>query len=144
MKAFKSVLIIAFLVLLVVAFVAAVVGAVTGEVFGLFDFEVIEGFFVGIGGEELITGVIVAAITLVPQLGMNFLNWLKNKFGLEDEPAHDFIFVVLFLFSGVGLLVTGTLDIAGMAFTLENLITTGLSIYGLSQLAYNRLWGNKV
>ena len=126
--------------LLVVVLVVVIYGAIMGDVFGLFDFAVIVGFFGGFSGEQVIMGIIVLLFTLVPQFGLAFFNWLKQKFQLVDEQAHDLVFVVCYLFSAIALLVTGTLDLSGLEFTLANFLTIGTSIYGLSQLAFKRIF----
>ena len=126
--------------LLIVVLVAVVYGAIAGDVFGLFDFAVIVGFFGGFSGEQVIMGVLVLVFTLVPQFGITFFNWLKRKFQLIDEQAHDMIFIVCYIFSAIALLITGSLDLAGLEFTLANLLMIGTSIYGLSQLAFKRIF----
>lgn len=139
MRVFRASIIVLVLALLAVAFVGLIYGAVVGDVFGLFSYDVIVNFFSGYTGEEVAFGMVVAIFTLVPNFGVAFLSWLKNLFGLSDKQAHDFIFVVSFIISGIALLVTGSLEVAGLEFTLRNLGSTGLVIYGLSQLIYNRI-----
>ena len=142
MRVFKASLSVLLLLLMVVVVVAVVYGAIVGDVFGLFDFDVIVGFFGGFSGEQVIVGIIVVLFTLVPQFGLSFFNWLKRKFQMIDKQAHDLIFVVCYIFSATCLLVTGTLDLSGLEFTLANFLTIGTSIYGLSQLAFKRIFSN--
>ena len=142
MRVVKASLQILGLLLLVVMIVAVVVGAITGDVFGLFAFSVITGFFAGHSGEQVLMGIIVVLFTLVPQFGLTFFNWLKKRFQMVDEQAHDLIFVFCYIISAIALLVTGTLDISGLDFTLTNFLAIGMSIYGLSQLAFKRIWPN--
>ena len=142
MKVVKASLQILGLLLLVVMIVAVLVGAITGDVFGLFAFSVIVGFFSGFSGEQVVMGLIVMLFTLVPQFGLTFFNWLKKRFQMVDKQAHDLIFVVCYIFTAICLLVTGTLDLSGLEFTLANFLTIGTSIYGLSQLAFKRIWPN--
>jgi hypothetical protein len=140
MRVAKASLIVIGLLLLIVALVAVVYGAIVGDVFGLFSFALVVGFFSGFTGEKLIVGIIVLLFTLVPQFGLTFFNWLKIKFQLVDKQAHDLIFVVCYIISAIALLVTGTLDLTGLEFSLANFLTIGTSIYGLSQLAFKRLF----
>ena len=140
MRVTKAALLIIGLLLMIVALVAVVYGAIVGDVFGLFSFTLIVGFFSGFTGEQLIVGTVILLFTLVPQFGLTFFNWLKRKFQLVDKQAHDLIFVVCYIFSAIALLVTGTLDLSGLEFTLANVMVAGTSIYGLSQLAFKRLF----
>lgn len=143
MKVAKASSIIITLLLLAVVLVATAFGAITGDVFGLFSFEVVTNFFVGFSGEQIIFAIIVALFTLVPNFGLTFFNWLKDKWGFIDKQAHSFILAVCFALSAIALLVTGSLELSGLEFNLANLLTTSLSVYGLSQLAYKRLFPNR-
>ena len=140
MKVFKAALVIFALLLTAVVLVAAAWGAITGEVFGLFDFDVILSFFAGFSGEQVIFGVFVVLFWLIPGLGLKFYNYLKDKWKLKDEQAHDFLFAVSFILSAIALLITGTLELSGLEFNLANLLTTGASVWALSQIAFKRLY----
>lgn len=140
MRTVGASLIVIGLLLLAVLVVGIVYGAITGDVFGLISFAAITGFFVNWGAEKVVFGIVVLLFTLVPNFGLEFFNRLKEYWGFADKQAHDFIFVVCFVLSAISLLVTGTLELSGLEFTLDNFATVGLSIYGLSQLAYKRLY----
>ena len=143
MKVFKAALVIFALLLTAVVLVAAAWGAITGEVFGLFDFDVILNFFTGFSGEQVIFGIFVVLFWLVPGLGLKFYDFLKNKWGLKDKQAHDFLFAVSFALAAISLLVTGTLELSGLEFNVANLLTIGASIWALSQVAFKRLYPNR-
>ena len=140
MRTTKAVLVILGLLLLVAVLVAVVYGAIVGDVFGLFSFEVITAFFVGFTGEQVIFGIILILFWLIPGFGLTFYNFLKDKWAFEDDQAHDFLFAVSFALSAISLLVTGTLELSGLEFNLANVMSTGLVIWGLSQLAFKRLY----
>lgn len=140
MRVFKAVSVIIGLLLLAVALVAAAYGAITGSVFGLFDFDVILGFFAGVTAEQVVFGILVLLFWLIPDLGLRFYNFLKDAWKLEDEQAHDFLFAVSFGLAAVAMLVTGTLQLEGLDFTITNILAVGSSIWALSQVAYKRLF----
>lgn len=140
MRVTKAISVIVALLALAVVLVAAVYGAIMGDVFGLFSFEVITAFFVGFAGEQVVFGIILLLFWLIPGIGLKLYNYLKDKWGFEDEAAHDFLFAVSFALSAISLLVTGTLELSGLEFNLANVMSTGLVIWGLSQLAFKRLY----
>ena len=137
---FRAVLIIVALLALAVVLVAVAFGAITGDVFGLFSFEVITSFFVGFSGEQIAFGILVVLFWVIPGLGLKFYNYIKNIWGFEDKQAHDFLFAVSFALSAISLLVTGTLELSGLEFNLANFLTTGASIWALSQITFKRLY----
>ncbi len=137
---FKAFSIIVALLALAAVLGAAVWGAITGDVFGLFNFEVITSFFAGFSGEQIAFGILVVLFWVIPGLGLKFYNYIKNIWGFEDKQAHDFLFAVSFALSAISLLVTGTLELSGLEFNLANVLTTGASVWALSQLAFKRLY----
>jgi len=140
---FKAVLVVLGLLTVAAVFVGAVVGAITGDVFGLFSFAVITTFFAGVSAEQVIFAVVVVLFWLIPNFGLALYDWLKNRWGFIDDQAHDFLFAVSFVLSAIALLVTGTLELSGLEFNIANLLTTGASIWALSQVAFKRLYPNR-
>ena len=140
MRTVGASLIVIGLLLLVVFVVAMIYGAITGDVFGLISFAAVTGFFVGVSAEQVVFGIVILLFTLVPNFGLEFFNLLKERWGFVDKQAHDFIFAVCYIISAIALLVTDTLDLNGLEFTIQTVFAVGTSIYGLSQLAFKRLY----
>lgn len=140
MRTVGASLIVIGLLLLVVFVVAMIYGAITGDVFGLISFAAVTGFFVGVSAEQVVFGIVILLFTLVPNFGLEFFNLLKENWGFVDQQAHDFIFAVCYIISAIALLVTDTLSLDGLEFTIQTVFAVGTSIYGLSQLAFKRLY----
>lgn len=138
MKTFKTLTIVLGVCLVAALFVTSLYGAFMGSVFGLFSWEVVLNFFEGFTAEQLIGAIAIGLAALVPQLVPTLLNWLKSVVGLEDKSAHWFVLAVIFMLSGILLLTTGTLQIAGLEFTLANLMWFIGEVYLLTQISYKQ------
>jgi len=139
MKRTTQVIVIALVALILIAMlVLSVIGAISGNMFGLFSWEVITAFFTGFTAEQIILFLVVGVITYAPGLGTKLLNYLKDAAGLTDLAAHRFIVVMIMLISATVLLVTGSMNLNGLEFTLANLAALIGEVYLLSQLAYKR------
>lgn len=97
-------------------------------------------FFEGYTVEQIVTFLLIGALFLVPQLGVNFLQFIKNYFQVEDDEAHKMVLLVLTFGAGILLLITGAYDVEGMAFTFNNLVTFIGEAYLISQYTYKRLY----
>ena len=136
----KAILVIFAIGLLVGLAIAAIVGALTGNVFGFLEWDVVLGFFEGVTAEQAIFALLTVVFWLVPEFGKKLYNYLKTKWGLADDQAHDFLFAISFILSAIAMLVTGALQLDGLEFNAINVVTLGAANWGLSQLVYKRLY----
>ena len=71
--------------------------------------------------------------------GFHVFNWVKAKFGLQDQAANQMVIGVSFLLTGLALYLTESLfPASGIEFTLVNLLGYVGLVYKSSQLAYSR------
>ena len=116
------------------------VGSLTGNVFGFLDWGIVLAFFDGVTPEQAVFGILTVAFWLVPGFGKKLYNYLKTKWGLQDEQAHDFLFAISYVLSFVAMLVTGALQLEGLEFNVINIAALGTANWGLSQLVYKRIF----
>ena len=101
--------------------------------------EAVMGFFDGFTAEALIGLVVSALFSLIPNFGVAFFNFIKKAFKVEDIWAYRVIMVFAFVISAVALLVTGGLHLAGLDFTLTNVLAVWGVILALATDTYKRL-----
>lgn len=139
MKRTTQVIVIALVALILIAIlVLSVIGAISGNMFGLFGWEVVTNFFLGLTAEQIILFLVAGVLTYAPGFGTKLLNYLKDAAGLSDLVAHRFIVFMIMLISATVLIVTGSMNLNGLEFNVVNLATLVGEVYLLSQLAYKR------
>jgi len=71
--------------------------------------------------------------------GFHLFNWLKEKFGLQDQAANQMVILVSFLLTGIFLYLTESLfPASGIEFTMQSLLAYVGLVYKASQLTYSR------
>lgn len=134
----KFQIIVIFIGLLLVALAGlAIWGSIAGADFA--PWQAVLGFFDGFTAEQVIVGAILGLLAIVPGFGVKALEWLKNKAGLSGNAAYMFIMVCVYAFTAIVLLVTGTVELAGVQFNLANLLGYGSMMVAFTQIAYKRL-----
>jgi len=103
--------------------------------------EAIYAFFEGYTAAELINMLVLAALFIIPNAGVRFLNFLKNKLGLSAEKAQAFFLGTLTLIVIASMWVTG--QIGEVNFTLKTFTSIFLSALVPAKFAYKRLVGEK-
>ena len=94
-------------------------------------------FFAGFDYTEVVALTLSGVFGVLP--GLKLFSWLKGKLGWEDHAAHYMVLGVSVLLTGSAMFVTGKLDVAGLDFTLANVVEYAGVLYAASQVAYKRL-----
>lgn len=97
-------------------------------------------FFEGYSAESLYLLVVAAIFGLSQGLwpGVSIYNLLKNWLKIEDRAAHYAVMLFSGIIAAVSLFVTGEINFLDMSLTLQNLLSLGGVIYGMSQIGYQQ------
>ena len=94
-------------------------------------------FFSGFTAGELMNMLVLFILFANKNIGVNAINFFKNKFGLDSQKAQFFFLACLTVISLASMFVTG--QITEVQFTLKTMLATVAAALVPAKLAYKRL-----
>lgn len=99
-------------------------------------------FFADVTSGQLIGWVFTILFALFP--GFDLFQKIKTGLGLSGQLANTMVVAVSMLITAGFMYLTGELDVAGLEFTLGNIVEFGLVLYTASQVVYKRFVNKQI